>query len=109
VLLEAMACGLPVVSTRVMGVPEVVDEGETGLLASPGRADSLAQAIELLAVAPMLRERFGRAGRRRVLEEFGLGAAVDAVVACFDEAVFGVAPAPAAQRPRERETATAAA
>jgi colanic acid/amylovoran biosynthesis glycosyltransferase len=109
VLLEAMACGLPVVSTRVMGVPEVVDEGETGLLASLGRADSLAEAIERLAVAPELRERLGRAGRRRVVEEFGLGAAADAVLAYLDQAVFvGVPPAPSVARPREPETAAAA-
>lgn len=107
VLLEAMACGLPVVSTRVMGVPEVVDEGETGLLASPGRIDSLAAAIELLAVAPELRERMGRAGSRRVREEFGLGAAADAVVAGLDQAVFGAEPVEDARR-LERRTVAAA-
>ena len=48
VLLEAMASGLPVVSTQVMGVPEAVEDGETGLLVSPGRADLLADALARL-------------------------------------------------------------
>jgi colanic acid/amylovoran biosynthesis glycosyltransferase len=81
VLLEAMACGLPVVSSLVMGVPEVVDDGETGLLVRPGRPDLLAEAIERLAAAPDLRERMGRAGRRRVVEEFDVKHEAQAVAA----------------------------
>src|SRR5690242_19421752 len=81
VLLEAMACGLPVVSSLVMGVPEVVDDGETGLLVRPGRPDLLAEAIERLAAAPELRERMGRAGRRRVVEEFDVKEEAQAVAA----------------------------
>jgi glycosyltransferase involved in cell wall biosynthesis len=81
VLLEAMACGLPVVSSLVMGVPEVVDDGETGLLVRPGRPDLLAEAIERLAAAPELRERMGRAGRRRVVEEFDVEQEAQAVAA----------------------------
>jgi glycosyltransferase involved in cell wall biosynthesis len=82
VLLEAMATGLPVVSSLVMGVPEVVDE-ESGLLVLPGRADLLADAIARLADAPSLRRRMGLAGRRRVVEEFSLdrqGATVAALL-----------------------------
>jgi glycosyltransferase involved in cell wall biosynthesis len=86
VLLEAMACGLPVVSTLVMGVPEAVEDGETGLLVSPGRDDLLADAIARLAVAPELRECMGRAGRRVVVEEFGLASA-DALI----ELIWGCA------------------
>jgi len=72
VLIEAMASGLPVVSTQVMGVPEVVEDGETGLLVTAGRADLLAASIERLALAPELRERMGQAGARWVREVFDI-------------------------------------
>src|SRR5205823_6139337 len=66
VLMEALAMEVPVVATRIMGVPELVEEDVSGLLVSPGRADELATALGRLATEPELRERFGRAGRARV-------------------------------------------
>lgn len=86
VLLEAMACGLPVVSTQVMGVPEVVDDGETGLLVGAGRADLLADALARLATQPELRERMGRAGRRRVVEQFDVERQAESVAALLGAA-----------------------
>jgi glycosyltransferase involved in cell wall biosynthesis len=70
VLMEAMAMRLPVVTTRVMGIAELVDDGENGLLVRPGRADELARALTRLARDPGLRERLGREGRSKVLSEF---------------------------------------
>jgi glycosyltransferase involved in cell wall biosynthesis len=64
-VIEAMATRLPVVSTRVGGVPEVVEEGRTGLLAPPGDHAALAQGIFGLAENPSLREEMGRLGRAR--------------------------------------------
>jgi glycosyltransferase involved in cell wall biosynthesis len=104
VLLEAMASGLPVVSTLVMGVPEVVEDGETGLLVRPGRPDLLADAIRRLAGAPELRERMGSAGRRWVLEEFDVGRQAEAVAA-----LLGAPGAPATQKRDDREPEFAAA
>jgi colanic acid/amylovoran biosynthesis glycosyltransferase len=72
VLMEAMAAGLPVVSTRVMGVPEVVEDGDSGFLVSPGRSDGLADALEQLAASPELRVSMGRRGRLRVEQFFDL-------------------------------------
>ena len=69
-LIEAMAARRPVVSTRVGGVGEVVDEGKTGLLAPSGDACSLAGHILKLAHDPPLREEFGRLGRLRAEELF---------------------------------------
>ena len=63
VLMEAMATGRPVVATRVMGVPELVEDGVSGLLVAPGNVDELAGALGKLAGSPGLRESFGRAGR----------------------------------------------
>ena len=68
--LEAMAFGLPVVATRVGGLPEVIEDGVTGLLVPPGDADALAQAMIRLLSDADLRRRMGQAGRERVLKEF---------------------------------------
>jgi glycogen(starch) synthase len=63
VLLEAMAAGLPVVASRVGGIPEVVSDGKTGLLVQPGDSRSLANALENLISDSALRRRLGAAGR----------------------------------------------
>ena len=74
-ILEAMATGLPVVASRVGGVPELVVDGETGLLVPPGDPHALAAAIERLLDDPALRRRLGTAGRTRVSEHFDLASA----------------------------------
>jgi glycosyltransferase involved in cell wall biosynthesis len=71
-VLEAMAAGLPVVATRVGGVPELVVEGETGLLVPPSDPAALAAALQRLLDEPELRARLGAAGRARVQEHFAV-------------------------------------
>jgi glycosyltransferase involved in cell wall biosynthesis len=71
-ILEAMSAGLPVVASRVGGVPEAVVDGETGLLVPPGEPSTLARALERLVADPALRGRLGAAGRERVEELFHL-------------------------------------
>ncbi|MFP4057410.1 MAG: glycosyltransferase family 4 protein [Candidatus Brocadiia bacterium] len=70
--LEAMAVGLPVVASAVDGVPEVVVDGETGLLVSPGDPHLLRDTIGRLLTEPQLAARMGRAGRERVRRHFAL-------------------------------------
>jgi Glycosyl transferases group 1 len=70
VILEAMASARPVVSTRLAGIPELVVDGETGILAPPGNSAALAHALERLLRDPELRLRFGRAGRARIEQDF---------------------------------------
>jgi colanic acid/amylovoran biosynthesis glycosyltransferase len=71
-LMEAMATGCPVVSTRVSGIPELVHDGKTGLLVEQRDATALADAIQRLVEDPALARRLGMAGRRAVLREFTL-------------------------------------
>lgn len=82
-VLEAMAAGLPVVSTRVGGVPEAVVDGETGLLTPPKDPRALADALIGLLADPMERRRLGAAGRTRARERFDLGRMVDAYEAAY--------------------------
>jgi L-malate glycosyltransferase len=69
-LIEAMAAGLPCVSTRVGGIPEVVVDGETGVLAEPSKPESVAAALGKLVADASLRRRLGEAGRGRALRLF---------------------------------------
>ena len=68
--LEAMACGTPVVASRVGGIPEVVADGETGWLVEPGDPAALAQALRIALADPQRARRMGEAGRRRVEAHF---------------------------------------
>ncbi|MEM7349860.1 MAG: glycosyltransferase, partial [Acidobacteriota bacterium] len=69
VLLEAMACGIAAIATRVGGVPELIDDGDQGLLIPPGDPKVLATALQRLATDPALRHRLGQAARERVERE----------------------------------------
>lgn len=70
VLMEAMAAGRPVVATAIAGVRELVHDGDTGLIVSPGRVDELTRAIARLLEDPRLRAELGAAGCRYVAREF---------------------------------------
>jgi colanic acid/amylovoran biosynthesis glycosyltransferase len=70
VLMEAMAAGLPVVASRLSGIPELVTDGVSGLLVPPGDDDALADALERLAGDAGLRARLGAAGRETVVRDF---------------------------------------
>jgi glycosyltransferase involved in cell wall biosynthesis len=68
--MEAMASGVPVVTSNLMGVPELVEDGVSGLLVTPAREDELAAALRRLAGDPDERRRIGEEGRRKVEAEF---------------------------------------
>lgn len=71
-LMEAMACALPVVSSRLSGIPELVEDGISGLLAAPGNAEAIADALERLARDTALRTALGRAARMRIVSSFDI-------------------------------------
>jgi alpha-maltose-1-phosphate synthase len=64
--LDAMACGVPCVGTRLEAVPEIVRDGETGLLVPPGDPVALASALDRLLADPVLARAMGARGRARV-------------------------------------------
>lgn len=76
VLMEAMALQVPVIAARVAGIPELVDDGEEGLLFTPGRWSELTESLDELLADAGLRAKMGRAGRAKVESEFEIGRAV---------------------------------
>ncbi len=68
--MEAMAAGLPVITTSMAGIPDIVQDGVTGCLLEPGDADGLAEALNWLVEDAGLRRAMGRAGRKRAEERF---------------------------------------
>jgi len=81
--LEAMAVGLPVIASRVGGLPEAVQDGETGLLVPTGDPAALAAAIGRLAADPMLARRLGAQGATRVRTRFTMAGMADATLAIY--------------------------
>jgi glycosyltransferase involved in cell wall biosynthesis len=96
-LLEAMSWGLPVVTTPVGGVPQVISHEANGLLVSPGDIDGLAAAMVRLIEEPALRARLGAAARATIEERFSLQVAVERLLEIYRR--FGIEPhAPARER-----------
>ena len=84
-ILEAMASGLPVIGTRVGGIPELVLDGETGLLVEPENPRALAEALDSLAENAERRAELGRRGRERVEEHFSAEAVARRTLALYEE------------------------
>jgi glycosyltransferase involved in cell wall biosynthesis len=88
VLMEAMALERPVVAPRVMGIPELVEDGVSGLLVPPGNVDALAAVIQRLVEAgPAGRAEFGAAGRKRVSERYELAESARQLQRRFERAL----------------------
>jgi len=90
VLVEAMAAGLAVVSTRVGRAPELIDDGRSGFLVDPRDTATMGERLETLAADPALRARFGEAARARVLAELAPGPIVERVEAALASVATGV-------------------
>lgn len=83
-LLQAAACGVPVVACRAGGIPEAVRDGETGLLVEPGDAPALAAAVNRLLDDPRLARRYGATGRILAEREFSVAAMVNGNLAVYE-------------------------
>jgi glycosyltransferase involved in cell wall biosynthesis len=84
-LLEAMAAGKPVVAARTGGIPEIVVDGKTGILAPREDVDALQSALRRLAADPALRASMGAAGRERAQSEFSVTKQVESYQALYSE------------------------
>jgi glycosyltransferase involved in cell wall biosynthesis len=89
VIAEAMATGKPVVSTTVAGIPELVANGENGLLVPPRDARALADAMEQFARDENLRGDFGRAGRFRIEQKFTIEKTIEPLLERFEQITEG--------------------
>ena len=87
--LEAMACETAVVGSRTGGIPEVVADGETGLLVPPGEPEPLAEALNALLRDPDRARAMGQAGRKRAVAEFGWQAIAAQTAALYAKLVNG--------------------
>ena len=87
VLVEAMACGIPVVTTPISGIPELVTDGVNGLLVPEDDPIAVADALQRLREEPELGERIGAEGERTVRERFDGGELAQRLVSLFDGAV----------------------
>jgi len=85
VLLEAMASGLSIVATKVGGNPELVVEGETGILVPRGDSYKFSEAIIDILRDPERKQKLGGLGRQRVFEEFNFRKMVDEYIGLYEK------------------------
>ena len=86
-IMQAMSCGLPVISTHVGAIDEAVVDGVTGQLIEPAQVELLSETIASLLDDPNLLEQFGSAGRARAVERFGTDRMLDQMESIFHQAV----------------------
>jgi glycosyltransferase involved in cell wall biosynthesis len=107
-LMEAMASGLPVVSTTVSGIPELIENGVSGLLTEPGDVAGLADALRRVLTDAALAARLGEAARATIEQRFDRRKSAARLIELFREAVGGAAmerdpPSRGSRRARPRE------
>ena len=81
--MEAMSSGLPCVSTRLAGIPDIIQDGHSGLLVSPGSSSELADALQSFIDDPVLAGQIAVAGRESILSKFKLDECLDPLVILF--------------------------
>jgi glycosyltransferase involved in cell wall biosynthesis len=84
-VLEAMAFGVPVVATRVAGIPRLISDGENGLLVTAGDSAMLASGIERALANPALRDRLARSARQNIEDRYSFSKRMEKVTAVYDE------------------------
>ena len=86
-IVEAMAHAKPVIASRIGGIPEIVDDGETGLLFEPGNAELLTQRIQYLWDRPELCRKMGQAGREKAIREYSPEKHYERLMAVYRKAI----------------------
>jgi len=91
VIMEAMCAGLPVVSTAVGGVPELIEDGENGILVPSGDVHASTAALESLLADPKERARLGEEAQRTIEKRFAMKRMVESTATVYDELIAAVA------------------
>jgi len=91
-LVEAASFGLPQIATHVGGIPEIVEDGVTGLLVEPDNSDALAEAVLKLCASPDVRAEMGQKSRERALEKFEISKVMSKQVQVYQALVEGESP-----------------
>lgn len=86
-LLEAMACGLPVIASRIGGVVDVVEDGKSGILFEPGDVSGLASAMVRLLRDEELRQRLGTEARKRIVDNFSIDRVADEYIKLYKKLI----------------------
>ena len=94
ILVEAMLHGKAIVCSRIGGLPEIVEEGKTGLLFEPGNAEELAEKIRYLWERPKLCAKMGDAGREKALREYSQERYYEQLMDCYKKAIAGKVTSP---------------
>jgi N-acetyl-alpha-D-glucosaminyl L-malate synthase BshA len=100
VALEAMACEVPVIATRVGGLPELIDDGVTGLLFGVGDLEAMSAGALRLLRDPATRQQFGHRGRQAAISRFSTERIIPHYEALYGEVIAKRAPSPVVNRPR---------
>jgi glycosyltransferase involved in cell wall biosynthesis len=108
-ILEAMAHGRPVVAPRIGGIPEIVDDGATGLLFEPGSAEDLADKVRSLWDRPDLCRQMGRAGLQKARQQYSSEKYYERMMALYDEAMAHRPDPPGGRAQHSARTAAAPA
>lgn len=94
-LIQAMMCGLPVISTGIGGIPELVRDGATGLIVEPSRTEAIAARLAPLLDDPATRQRLGQAARAHAERNFGRDGMIERMEQIFRQAAASRPPKPA--------------
>jgi starch synthase len=86
---EAMSCSTPVIASRVGGIPELVDDGLTGLLTPPEDAEALAEAILTLLLDSARRDAMGRAGREKAMRQYAVSTVLHKTLSIYEQTLAG--------------------
>ena len=87
VLIEAMACGKPVVGSRVGGINDIIEDSENGFLVEPGRPDQLAEKIHLILSDKKLLKRLGTKARKKVEDKYSYYAVAKKAMSIYEQAL----------------------
>jgi glycosyltransferase involved in cell wall biosynthesis len=94
VVLETYAMGRPVIGSRIGGIPELIEDGHTGLLATPGDANDLREKIRFMLERPTLCQEWGRNGNRKLQARFSRAAHYDRLMSIYESVLQGKSGSP---------------